>query len=91
MFACQYCGYVSKRKYDVTRHAKSKHNGEIGLSSPQSNKNQFGSGYNIDNIDEVFDIRLKENFNMLCCDSYIRILKSKILIYHSYAITFHVF
>ena len=44
MFACQYCGYVSKRKYDVTRHAKSKHNGEIRLSSPQLNKNHFESG-----------------------------------------------
>ena len=64
IFPCQYCGYVSKRKYDVTRHAKFKHNGEIGLSSPQSNKNQFGSGYIVDNMKGVFDIRLKENFKL---------------------------
>merc|ERR1711954_157810 len=40
------------------------HNGGIRLASPIPNKNHFGSGYNIDNIDKVFDIRLKENFKL---------------------------
>ena len=64
MFSCQYCGYVSKRMYNVERHEKVMHNGEIGLSSPIPNKNHFGSGYNVDNIHGVFDIRLKENFKL---------------------------
>ena len=40
------------------------HNGEIRLASPIPNKNHFGSGYNVDNIHGVFDIRLKENFKL---------------------------
>merc|ERR1711954_314656 len=41
-----------------------KHNGGIRLSSPIPNKNHFGSGYDVDNIHRVFDIRLKENFKL---------------------------
>ena len=40
------------------------HNGEIGLSSPMSNKNHFGCGFNMDSLHGVFDIRLKENFKL---------------------------
>ena len=64
MFACQYCAYTSNWSHNVRRHAKSKHNGEIGLSSPQSNKNHFESGHIVDNMHGVFDIRLKENFKL---------------------------
>merc|ERR1712082_3626 len=40
------------------------HDGGIRLSSPLPNKNHFGSGYDVDNIHRVFDIRLKENFKL---------------------------
>ena len=34
------------------------------LSNPFLNKNQIRSGYIVDNIQGVFDIRLKENFKL---------------------------
>ena len=64
MFSCKYCQYTSNWSSNLRKHEKAMHNGEIGLSSPQSNKNQFGSGYIVDNMKGVFDIRLKENFKL---------------------------
>ena len=64
MFSCKYCVYTSNWSHNVRRHVKAKHNGEIGLSSPMSNENYFGSGYNVDNIHGGFDLRLKENFKL---------------------------
>ena len=64
MFHCKYCGYTSNWSSNLRRHEKAKHNGEIGLSSPMAYKRHFGSGYNVDNISGVFDIRLKENFKL---------------------------
>merc|ERR1711954_517878 len=34
------------------------------LTSPIQNQNHFGSGYKVDNIHVLFDIRLKENFKL---------------------------
>ena len=34
------------------------------LSNPFPNHKHFGSGYNVDNVHGVFDIRLKENFKL---------------------------
>merc|ERR1711954_560825 len=50
--------------FDIGNTESFTHNGEIGLSSPMPNKNHFGSGYNVDNIHGVFDVRLKENFKL---------------------------
>ena len=64
MFPCKYCLYTSNWSHNLCRHVKAKHNSEIGLSSPRSNKNHFGSKYNVDILHGVFDIRLKENFKL---------------------------
>ena len=63
VYKCNFCGEEYKWEYSLKRHMKKHegHNGEIGLSSPIPNQNHFGSGYNVDNIHGVFDIRLKEN------------------------------
>ena len=63
-YKCQNCDYVSNWSSNLRRHEKAKHNGENGLSSPMANNKHFGSGYNVDNISGVFDIRLKENFKL---------------------------
>ena len=64
MFSCKFCTYTSNWSSNIRRHEMAKHNDEIKLSSPIQNKNHFGSGYNVDNIGGVFDIRLKENFKL---------------------------
>ena len=67
IYKCNYCRDEFKWKCNLKQHMKKKHDGyhgEIGLSNPLSNKNHFGSGYNVDNIQQVFDIRIKENFRL---------------------------
>ena len=66
VYKCNFCGEEYKWEYSLNRHMKKheEHNGEIRLASPIPNKNHFGSGYNVDNIHGVFDIRLKENFKL---------------------------
>ena len=59
MFSCKYCNYSSSRSFNVKRHEAMQH-----LSNPFLNKNQIRSGYIVDNIQGVFDIRLKENFKL---------------------------
>ena len=44
---------------------KNEINQNLGFSSPMSNKNHFGSGYNVDNIHGVLYIRLEENFKLI--------------------------
>ena len=43
----------------MRRHETMQH-----LSNPMPNQNHFGSGYNVNNIHGVFDIRMKENFKL---------------------------
>ena len=66
VYKCNFCGEEYKWESSLNRHMKKheEHNGEIRLASPIPNKNHFGSGYNVDNIHRVFDIRLKENFKL---------------------------
>ena len=64
MISCKHCIYTWNWSTNLRRHEKAKHNGENGLSSPMANNKHFGSGYNVDNISGVFDIRLKENFKL---------------------------
>ena len=59
MISCDYCSYVSKRRYDVKTHIMRMHKNESAVEkhivhSFEADKNQAG----------VFDIRLKENFKM---------------------------
>ena len=65
MLKCLYCDYTSNRGFNMRRHEKSKHfHKHFRLSNPMTN-NHFGSGYNVvGNINQVFDIRLKENFKL---------------------------
>ena len=59
MFSCKFCNYSSSRSFNVRRHETMQH-----LSNPFPNHKHFGSGYNVDNVHGVFDIRLKENFKL---------------------------
>merc|ERR1711954_306817 len=71
MFPCQYCNYVSKRRYDVKRHEKALHkngtyqdygfqNSDLGVPTQQDR----GESLNFPLSHKSFDIRLKENFKM---------------------------
>merc|ERR1711954_209751 len=71
MFPCQYCSYVSKRRYDVKRHEKALHkngtyqdygfqNSDIAVPTQQDR----GESLNFPLSHKSFDIRLKENFKM---------------------------
>ena len=93
MFSCEICSKPFNRKDNMQRHINNIHNetqrlvkGVMPTSSYIANQqmdefenNQLGSGYIVDNMHGVFDIRLKENFklfvsgpsrcgkNSLCC------------------------
>merc|ERR1711954_188732 len=66
MFPCQYCNYVSKRRYDVKRHEKALHkngtyqNSDLGVATQQDR----GESLSFPLSHKSFDIRLKENFKM---------------------------
>merc|ERR1711954_591180 len=71
MLPCQYCSYVSKRRYDVKRHEKALHkngmyqdygfqNSDIAVPTQQDR----GESLNFPLSHKSFDIRLKENFKM---------------------------
>ena len=72
-FPCKYCQFDSKRRYYVKSEEKASYKNEInqafGLSSHMLNKNNYGSGYNVDNIHGVFVIHLKETFKQLFLDN----------------------
>ena len=72
-FPCIYCQFDSKRRYYVKSEEKASYKNEInqafGLSSHMLNKNNYGSGYNVDNIHVVFGTHLKETFKQLFLDN----------------------
>ena len=63
--------FVKSGKSTVEKKASFKNeiNQAFGLSSHMLNKNNYGSGYNVDNIHGVFVIHLKETFKQLFLDN----------------------
>ena len=59
MFSCDYCSYVSKRRYDVKTHKMRMHKNEYAVE--EQNVHTFEADKNLTG---VFDIRLKENFKL---------------------------
>ena len=63
MGRCQYCNNTSEKIYNVKRHEQEQH-----LSNPSLKNNHFGYGFDMDNVQDMFDIRLKENFKHFSCE-----------------------